>query len=861
MTSYRYFSDGDEEEEDDDSSTCSFDEDMDALRRACLLSGTSAAPEAPRSDSDSDSNDLEVVRRLQLRFSNSASEDLANPLPSRPLMELPSCSDGEEDDFETLRAIQSRFAAYDQNKEVSGATGGGNFELGMPINGESEDASHIMDNKANNHASASPELQFTGYKLDGFKYSSFPKAGRLFIDAIKKNRSYQKLLRSKLIEIEARIEEIKKLRERVQILKDFQVSCRKRTGRALSQKKDARFQLITARRTPKESKVDDRRISAMCYGPVENSHVVNYRLALEKYPLVVKRKSWSEKEKENLGKGIKQQFQELLLQISLERFSTSEGDYSFEDILESIKDLEIPPENFREFLPKVRWDQLASMYMSGRTGSECEARWLNWEDPLINHKRWTVDEDKQLLNIIQLKGINNWFDMAVSLGTYRTPFQCLARYQRSLNVCIMKREWTPDDDAMLRAAVETHGCRDWQAVAFALEGRTGNQCSNRWNKTLHPNRLRTGRWDVNEDQRLKVAVMLFGPTNWRKISDFVPGRTHVQCRERWVNSLDPSLNWNAWTVEEDAKLEAAIAEHGYCWSRIAACIPPRTDNQCRRRWKNLFPNEVPLLRAARNVQKAALVSNFVDRENERPALGPNDFLPLPMITFFSEPEQLAVQTNHKHKTKLSVPKKVLDAAPSDGQCNSLLMTHDQGSEVDTLAEISFKKKRNSRTCTRKKSRDKHQLSSELVPVQLEECSVPGPGSLDGCDDDDIPIASLKKRDRRITAYSQKARKRKRADEDRPFLTSCQDKGAERILGDLESTPYLATESTQVLNESRNLPEPGDRQHSKQLLVYTRKSRGSTSITKKVPESEAYDVPLSALLRKRRKKMISGQSHG
>ncbi|KAI4330009.1 hypothetical protein MLD38_028323 [Melastoma candidum] len=861
MTSYRDFSDGEEEEEDDDdSSAASFDEDMDALRRACLLSGTSV-PEAPRSDSHSDSDDLEVVRRLQQRFSDSAAEDLAIRLPTRLLTELPSCSDGEEDDFETLRAIQSRFAAYDHNKEVSGATGGGYLELGLPINGESENASHIVDDKANNHASASLELQFTGYNLDGFKYSSFPKAGRLFIDAIKNNRSCQKLLRSKLIEIEARIEEIKKLRERVQILKDFQVSCRKRTGRALSQKKDARFQLITARRTPKGSKVDDRRIPAMSYGPVENSHVVNYRLALEKYPLVVKRKSWSEKEKENLGKGIKQQFQELLLQISLERFSTAEGDYSFEDILESIKDLEIPPENFREFLPKVRWDQLASMYMSGRTGSECEARWLNWEDPLINHKRWTVDEDKQLLSIIQIKGINNWFDIAVSLGTYRTPFQCLARYQRSLNVCIMKREWTPDDDAMLRIAVETHGCRDWQAVAFALEGRTGTQCSNRWNKTLHPNRLRTGRWDVNEDQRLKVAVMLFGPTNWRKISDFVPGRTHVQCRERWVNSLDPSLNWNAWTVEEDAKLEAAIVEHGYCWSKIAACIPPRTDNQCRRRWKALFPNEVPLLQAARNVQKATLVRNFVDRENERPALGPNDFLPLPMITFFSESEQLSVKTNKKLKTKLSVPKKVLDPARDDGHCNFLPITHDQGSEVNTLAKTASKKKRNSRTCSRKKSRDKCHLSSELVPGQLEERSVPG--SLDGCDDDEIPIASLKKRGRRITTCSRKSRKRKRDDKDQPFPTSGQDKVVERIPGDLENPPCLPTESSRVLSESRNLPEPGECQLTRQTLVYTRKSRGSGCgpVTKELPKSEADDVPLSALFRKRPKRMSRGQSTG
>lgn len=49
-----------------------------------------------------------------------------------------------------------------------------------------------------------------------------------------------------------------------------------------------------------------------------------------------------------------------------------------------------------------------------------------------------------------------------------------------------------------------------------------------------------------------------------------------------MNSLDPSLNLGQWTEEEDAKLKAAITEHGYCWSKIAACIPPRTDNQCRR---------------------------------------------------------------------------------------------------------------------------------------------------------------------------------------------------------------------------------------------------------------------------------------
>lgn len=39
----------------------------------------------------------------------------------------------------------------------------------------------------------------------------------------------------------------------------------------------------------------------------------------------------------------------------------------------------------------------------------------------------------------------------------------------------------------------------------------------------------------------------------------------------------------------------------------------------------LFPTEVQMLQTARKIQKTALISNFVDRESERPALGPNDF--------------------------------------------------------------------------------------------------------------------------------------------------------------------------------------------------------------------------------------------
>ncbi|KAK7844725.1 myb-like protein l [Quercus suber] len=225
----------------------------------------------------------------------------------------------------------------------------------------------------------------------------------------------------------------------------------------------------------------------MYYGPAENSHVTNYRMALTTFPLSLERKKWSKAERENLGKGIRQQFQEMVLQISVDQLSDLDGSCGdsndFDKILVSIKDLEVTPENLREFLPKVNWEQLASMYVVGRSGAECEVRWLNYEDPLINHNPWTTMEDKNLLLLVQEKGIINWFDIAVSLGTDRTPFQCLARYQRSLNASILKGAWTKDEDAQLCAAVEVFGESDWQSVASTLEGRAGTQCSNRYFET------------------------------------------------------------------------------------------------------------------------------------------------------------------------------------------------------------------------------------------------------------------------------------------------------------------------------------------------------------------------------------------
>jgi len=39
---------------------------------------------------------------------------------------------------------------------------------------------------------------------------------------------------------------------------------------------------------------------------------------------------------------------------------------------------------------------------------------------------------------------------------------------------------------------------------------------------------KSGRWEVQEDELLKEAVEKLGAKQWRRIAEFVPGRTSIQ---------------------------------------------------------------------------------------------------------------------------------------------------------------------------------------------------------------------------------------------------------------------------------------------------------------------------------------------
>ena len=367
-------------------------------------------------------------------------------------------------------------------------------------------------------------------------------------------------------------------------------------------------------------------------------HRTALKHVMDAVPFVVPRVQFSEGERAALCEGVLQVVQEKQLDALLQEFEQQRGGGGEEGgeeggaalvvneeeerrrqegeanlRIEEFKAKQLPIRMLAVDSPEVEaaanafteenWATVAQRAAPTRAALDCKLQWFNSACPSLSQKHFTHEEDKKLQELVAAHGPRAWTRVAQDLGDTsgtgrRTPLQCMGRYrQLEQEKNRTKMELSAEDTARLFAIVHRLGA-NWRRVAEEFGGGLEpEQIMHKYRRLAQMHEKvggqrippRKGTWSKEEDRLLLTAVALY-EKKWSLVAKMVPGRSDVQCRERYVNCLDPTIKSGLpWTQEEDETLLSGATEHTtpggkIRWAKVAGRLSGRTDNMCLKRY-------------------------------------------------------------------------------------------------------------------------------------------------------------------------------------------------------------------------------------------------------------------------------------
>ena len=183
-------------------------------------------------------------------------------------------------------------------------------------------------------------------------------------------------------------------------------------------------------------------------------------------------------------------------------------------------------------------------------------------------RKWEKEDDDRLRNYILKNGAKNW----TKLSNYVND-----KYEASRS---------KEVNAGSKYCGSAVGATGGSSAASQRTPYSPMQCRDRWSAIQ--NKQIKGPWTPDEDKLLKLLVSCFGSKKWSLSASHFPGRVGKQCRERWLNHLDKSVNKSDWSADEDQVLIRQQLILGNKWSEIAKLLPGRSENAVKNRFNSIL---------------------------------------------------------------------------------------------------------------------------------------------------------------------------------------------------------------------------------------------------------------------------------
>ncbi|ODM96556.1 snRNA-activating protein complex subunit 4 [Orchesella cincta] len=231
----------------------------------------------------------------------------------------------------------------------------------------------------------------------------------------------------------------------------------------------------------------------------------------------------------------------------------------------------------------IDWDSVAvKMVLKSRkhrNAEDCELAFRHEIHPLVNDKRWGVEESRRLKEIYTRQG-NDWPAVADELRaltpisnnrTARTAYQCFFRVRNRLEPP-KKLAWNDPLDQQILDNLKKHP-GNWRLVAAKIDdpGSTKRQVIERYKKTINPV-LRNGAFTRVEDCLLILTIEKLKPFLAKEghfgcLVAYLPWRCETTWRDRANNLFS---DWIVpWTLEEDHMLLELAITMNRNWQKIS----------------------------------------------------------------------------------------------------------------------------------------------------------------------------------------------------------------------------------------------------------------------------------------------------